>query len=41
MAGFRFPHIERFRGVIIMAAAVDTAVMLIETAQLPPDIIFK
>ena len=33
--GFRLPQMERFKGVIKMAAAVETAVMLIETAMLP------
>lgn len=37
VAGFKFPHIARFKGVIKIAAAVDTAVILIETAQFPPD----
>ena len=35
VSGLRPPHKERFSGVMIMAAAVDTAVMLMETAQFP------
>ena len=35
VSGFRLPQRERLRGVIKMAAAVETAVMLMDTAQFP------
>jgi hypothetical protein len=35
VAGLRLPHIERFSGVIKMAAILETAVILIDMAELP------
>ena len=35
VSGFRLPQKARLNGVITIAAAVETAVMLTETAQLP------
>jgi len=35
VAGFKLPQKDKFSGVMMMAAAVDSAVILMETAQFP------